>query len=352
MAVTSDWTSGFNADFTLTNRGTSPWTAWAVDFESAISISSIWNGLHQGTGTSHRVTNETWNGSVAPGGSVTFGVTALGDSRLAGPTSCRVNNGSCVVAAAIPSPGTTTTTVPTGPTTTVPPTLPTPSRSVPYSPYVDATNWPTPDLVQTAASRSTRQLTLAFIVTGSTPCRASWGGYYDRDAKFMAPQIAALRAAGGDVIMSFGGAANQELALTCTTVQALADEYQAVIDAYGLTSIDFDVEGAAVADAASVQRRSAAIAVLQQRARSAGRKLDVTLTLPVMPYGLTADGLAVVRSAVNAGVVLSSIDLMTMDYGLAFPQGKMGTWAVQAATATHDQIAIRARPSDVAWLRT
>jgi hypothetical protein len=350
MVVTSDWGTGFNADFTVTNPGPAAWTSWVVDFESSISVSSAWNGVHQVSGTTHRVTNETWNASVAPGASVTFGVTAVGDSRTARPTSCRVNNAACAVLAASPSP-TTTTTVPTSPTTTVPTTttttttttvpitLPAGPSNVPYSPYVDATNWPTPDLVQTAAARSTRQLTLAFIVSGSTPCRASWGGYYDRDAKFMAPQIAALRAAGGDVIMSFGGAANQELALTCTTVQALADEYQAVIDAYSLTSIDFDIEGAATADTASVQRRSAAIAILQQRARAAGRKLDVTITLPVMPYGLTPDGLAVVRSAVNAGVVLSSIDLMTMDYGLGSAQGKMGIWAVDAATATHDQIA-------------
>ena len=345
MAITSDWVTGYNADITITNPGPSTWTSWSATFASPLTVSSIWNGIYQSTGSGHQVSNETWNGSVAPGASVTFGITGVGDSRQATPSTCRVNNNNCTVGSTVTIPETPTTTVPGSPTTTVPttpttlPTLPTGATNVPYSPYVDATNWPTPDLVQTAAARSTRELTLAFIVSGSTPCRASWGGYYDRDAKFMTAQIAALRAAGGDVIMSFGGAANQELALTCTTVQALADEYQAVIDAYQLTSIDFDIEGAATNDTASVQRRSAAIAILQQRARAANRKLDVTLTLPVMPYGLTPDGLAVVRSAVNAGVVLSSIDIMTMDYGLGSATGKMGIWAIEAATSTHNQIA-------------
>ena len=345
MAVTSDWVTGYNADFTITNPGPNTWTSWSLTFASSLAVSSIWNGIYQQSGASHQVSNETWNATVAPGASVSFGITAVGDSRQGTPSSCLVNNKACIVGSTVASPGTPTTTIPSSPTTTMPttpttlPTLPTGATNVPYSPYVDATNWPTPDLVQTAAARSTRELTLAFIVSGSTPCRASWGGYYDRDAKFMTPQIAALRAAGGDVIMSFGGAANQELALTCTTVQALADEYQAVIDAYQLTSIDFDIEGAATNDTASVQRRSAAIAILQQRARAANRKLDVTLTLPVMPYGLTPDGLAVVRSAVNAGVVLSSIDIMTMDYGLGSAQGKMGIWAIEAATSTHNQIA-------------
>ena len=345
MAITSDWVTGYNADITITNPGPTTWPSWSATFTSPLTVSSIWNGIYQSTGSGHQVSNETWNGSVAPGASVTFGITGVGDSRQATPSTCRVNNNNCTVGSTVTIPETPTTTVPGSPTTTVPttpttlPTLPTGATNVPYSPYVDATNWPTPDLVQTAAARSTRELTLAFIVSGSTPCRASWGGYYDRDAKFMTAQIAALRAAGGDVIMSFGGAANQELALTCTTVQALADEYQAVIDAYQLTSIDFDIEGAATNDTASVQRRSAAIAILQQRARAANRKLDVTLTLPVMPYGLTPDGLAVVRSAVNAGVVLSSIDIMTMDYGLGSATGKMGIWAIEAATSTHNQIA-------------
>ena len=345
MAITSDWVTGYNADITITNPGPTTWTSWSATFTSPLTVSSIWNGIYQSTGSGHQVSNETWNGSVGPGASVTFGITGVGDSRQATPSTCRVNNNNCTVGSTVTIPETPTSTVPGSPPTTVPttpttlPTLPTGATDVPYSPYVDATNWPTPDLVQTAAARSTRELTLAFIVSGSTPCRASWGGYYDRDAKFMTAQIAALRAAGGDVIMSFGGAANQELALTCTTVQALADEYQAVIDAYQLTSIDFDIEGAATNDTASVQRRSAAIAILQQRARAANRKLDVTLTLPVMPYGLTPDGLAVVRSAVNAGVVLSSIDIMTMDYGLGSAQGKMGIWAIEAATSTHNQIA-------------
>jgi hypothetical protein len=345
MAITSDWVTGYNADITITNPGPTTWTSWSATFTSPLTVSSIWNGIYQSTGSGHQVSNETWNGTVAPGSSVTFGITGVGDSRQATPSTCRVNNNNCTVGSTVTIPETPTSTVPGSPTTTVPaipttlPMLPTGPTNVPYSPYVDATNWPTSDLVQTAAARSTRELTLAFIVSGSTPCRASWGGYYDRDAKFMTAQIAALRAAGGDVIMSFGGAANQELALTCTTVQALADEYQAVIDAYQLTSIDFDIEGAATNDTASVQRRSAAIAILQQRARAANRKLDVTLTLPVMPYGLTPDGLSVVRSAVNAGVVLSSVNIMTMDYGLGSATGKMGIWAIEAATATHNQIA-------------
>ncbi len=71
-------------------------------------------------------------------------------------------------------------------------------------------------------------------------------------------------------------------------------QYQVVIDAYSLTAIDFDIEGAAVADAPSVDHRNAAIAGLQSAAQAGGQDLAVSYTLPVAPDGLTADGLAFV----------------------------------------------------------
>ena len=53
---------------------------------------------------------------------------------------------------------------------------------------------------------------------------------------------------GGDVIISFGGANGVELAQSCTTVTALANAYQSIIDRYLLTSVDFDIEGGAISD--------------------------------------------------------------------------------------------------------
>jgi hypothetical protein len=209
----------------------------------------------------------------------------------------------------------------------------------PVAPYADATLWPTIDLPALARASGVKQYTLAFIVNGQGGCNATWGTYYNLADNWLADQVAALRAMGGDVIVSFGGAANQELALTCTTVDALAAQYQAVIDHYGLTSIDFDVEGAATGDATSVARRSMAVAKVQRQARAAGKNLQVSLTLPVLPSGLTTDGLNVVRSARDNGVDLSVVNVMAMDYGLGGnPAGQMGTYATQAATSTRDQV--------------
>ncbi len=214
-----------------------------------------------------------------------------------------------------------------------------------FAPYVDMGLWPTYDLVSAARDYNIQYFTLAFIVADPTG-QPSWAGYSeyglgtDYDAQ-MRTQIDGVRALGGDVIVSFGGAANQELALVITDPVALQAAYQAVIDAYGLTQIDFDIEGAAVGDKASIDRRNEAIAGLQRDAIAAGRTLEVSYTLPVLPTGVTSDGLYVLQSAVSHGVNLSVVNIMAMDYGdgaAPNPQGQMGDYAIQAANSLFSQL--------------
>ena len=69
--------------------------------------------------------------------------------------------------------------------------------------------------------------------------------------------------------------------------------------------------------------------------------MHVSLTLPVMPTGLTQDGLNVIRSAIANGVEVGQVNVMAMDYfdpSLSYP-GHMGDLAIQAAQSTHDQLA-------------
>jgi chitinase len=190
--------------------------------------------------------------------------------------------------------------------------------------------WPTPTLSTFASGSGIRSYTLAFVT--SVGCKASWFNAYDPRAAWAKDQVDAVRAAGGDVKISFGGASGTELAAACPTVDSLFAEYDAVVNAYDLKYVDFDIEGAAVSDTASNDRRSAALARLQQ----AHPGLRVSLTLPVLPEGLTSDGVAVVRSAINAGVNLDLVNVMAMDYGR--PGTDYGTAAVQAAQSTHDQL--------------
>jgi chitinase len=214
-----------------------------------------------------------------------------------------------------------------------------------FAPYVDMTLWPTYDLVSAARNQNVKFFTLAFVVADGQG-NPTWGGYsvYGLGSEFdqqMRTQIAGVRALGGDVLLSFGGAANRELALAITDVTALTNAYQSVIDAYQLTHIDFDIEGYAVADRASIDRRSQAIARLQQNADAAGKELEVWYTLPVLPTGLTPDGVYVLESAVRHGVRIGGVNIMAMDYGDSAapnPSGKMGDYAIQAANSLFGQL--------------
>jgi chitodextrinase len=207
-----------------------------------------------------------------------------------------------------------------------------------FAPYVDMT-LNSDSLAATKSASGVKHFSLGFVVSGSA-CTASWGGYYGLDDPVIAQRIADLKAAGGDAIISFGGAAGQELARTCTSVSTLAAQYQAAIDRYAIRDLDFDIEGADQGDPASLDRRFKAIAQLQSAGQQAGKPVHVSLTLPVMPTGLTHDGLNVMRSAIANSVDVGVVNVMAMDYfDPSLEPYRMGDDAILAATSVHDQLA-------------
>ena len=216
-----------------------------------------------------------------------------------------------------------------------------------YAPYVDMTLYPTFNLVTAAATGNIKYFSLAFIVADSNN-QPSWGGYTQYEVNggsfdmALRQQIASLRAAGGDVMVSFGGASNSELAQQITNVTQLTAAYQTVVSAYNVDHLDFDIEGAASADHAAIDRRSQALAVLEQNAAADGNKLQIWFTLPVLPTGLTADGLYVVQSALKYGVQIAGINVMAMDYGdsaAPSPANQMGNYAIDSANSLFNQLA-------------
>lgn len=198
------------------------------------------------------------------------------------------------------------------------------------APYVDMGAWPSPVLSTMATNGNVRSFTLGFVT--SYGCKASWFGAYDPRTGWQRDEIDKLRAAGGDVKISFGGASGIELAYYCTTPTTLANEYDAVVKAYSLKYADFDIEGAATADPTTIQRRSQALKILQDR----NPGLKISLTLPVLPSGLTPDGLNVVQQARNAGVNLDLVNVMAMDYYQG--PADQGAKAIAAARATQAQV--------------
>jgi len=195
-----------------------------------------------------------------------------------------------------------------------------------FAPYVDATLAPSYDFEDPLVSPS-RYSVLGFVVAGiGQPCQPTWGTYFNltgaEEQLDLDRRIVKLRERGGDVIVSFGGAANTELSVGCTSMRKLVGAYRTVINRYGVRTIDFDIEGADLTNAAANARRAAAVRTLQQAADRAGRPLAVWLTLPVAPSGLDSSGLAVVNEMLSAGVKLTGVNAMIMDYGSSLPAGE------------------------------
>ena len=218
----------------------------------------------------------------------------------------------------------------------------TPGPSV-FAAYVDVTVTPTYPF-ETPPGPAQSNLILSFVVAGPTDaCTPMWGGAYTLDQAADALQldrrVSQLRLTGGQARVSFGGQAGTELSTACTDPAALSKAYLSVVDRYNLTSIDLDIEGASLSDAAAATRRAAAIKSVQDQVTASGRKLAVWLTLPVAPTGLTGDGQAAVQQMLSAGVDVAGVNGMTMDFGIATsvaaPQS--GT-VIQAANALHGQL--------------
>jgi len=324
LSYDSDWGSGYQAKYTIANGTSSTVTSWTVTFDlaSGATLGSYWDALMSQSGTHVTATNRNYNGTIAHGGSTTFGFIVTGSAK---PTGCKINGAACGGG------GGTTPTPTTSPTASPPPPPPPPPPgSVFVAPYVDMGAWPTPSLTDMASAGNLKNFTLAFITASG--CKAMWFNAYDPRAAWSRDQVDAIRSRGGDVKISFGGASGIELAQACSTAAATEAEYQAVVDAYNLKYIDLDIEGAAVADPTTIALRSQALKLLQ----TARPNVRVSLTLPVLPEGLTADGLNVVRSARDAGVSLDLVNVMAMDYQRS--SGDYGNFAVQAAQSTFSQL--------------
>ncbi|MET8170884.1 glycoside hydrolase family 18 chitinase [Streptomyces clavifer] len=90
----SDWGTGFEGQWTVKNTGTTALSSWAIewDFPSGTAVGSAWDATVTSSGTHWTAKNLGWNGTVAPGASVSFGFNGTGTGS---PTGCKLNGASC-----------------------------------------------------------------------------------------------------------------------------------------------------------------------------------------------------------------------------------------------------------------
>ncbi|MGW7257031.1 chitinase [Streptomyces sp. NPDC054834] len=202
------------------------------------------------------------------------------------------------------------------------------ASSTSYAPYVSATTASDNDSAGSPATYN-----LAFVIADGSDCTPKWNDEYAIGNSAVETRISQLKQDGATVRVSFGGASGKELAATCDSASKLAAAYAKALDAAGATQADFDIEGDELTDSDSVALRSKAIALLQKDRDD----LTVSFTLPVMPSGLDDDGLALLESANEYDVQVSTVNIMTMNYGESYT-GDMGDYALTAAKSTHTQL--------------
>ena len=104
--------------------------------------------------------------------------------------------------------------------------------------------------------------------------------------------------------------------------------------------LDFDIEGDEIHHPETLERRAQAIAQLQADAAAQGRDLVVSFTLPVLPTGLTDAGIGVLESAIEHGVRIDVVNIMTMNFGEGFPSDQMGQNTIDAAQSLFEQLRV------------
>jgi len=200
------------------------------------------------------------------------------------------------------------------------------------APYAET--WNSASTLTTALNTAGQKyFTLAFVIDAGG-CNAKFNGTTEVTDASWTSAINTVRAGGGDVIASFGGASGTEPAIACTSVTTLKAQYKKVIDALNLTRVDFDIEGGSLDNTAANDRRNQALAELQTEYAAAGKTLSVQYTLPSATTGLLQNSINLLTNAKSRNLNVNLVNLMTMDYGFATD---MGNAAISAAQGRHSQ---------------
>ncbi|MDD6791400.1 MAG: cellulose binding domain-containing protein, partial [Thermobifida fusca] len=90
----SSWDNGYSASVTVRNDTSSTVSQWEVvlTLPGGTTVAQVWNAQHTSSGNSHTFTGVSWNSTIPPGGTASFGFIASGSGE---PTHCTINGAPC-----------------------------------------------------------------------------------------------------------------------------------------------------------------------------------------------------------------------------------------------------------------
>lgn len=202
--------------------------------------------------------------------------------------------------------------------------------ATPLSPYADITlntHWDNvsqtqqpEDLSKVSQKTGVKSFHLAFITDGGQ-CLPAWGAQPTYPmTQFPALLIEKMYKQHIKTTISFGGASGNDLSMNCSQ-QQLTNILNTAVTQLHACALDFDIENGT----ADVDKLVKAIKSFQDK----NPKVQISLTLPVMPEGLTPQGESIVTTAKSYNLNFL-VNVMAMDYGPAYTNN-MGTYAISAA---------------------
>jgi endoglucanase len=98
--ATNDWSTGFTANVTVANTGTTRLDGWRLvwAYTAGQRVTQAWSASAVQSGTQVTVTNASWNGTLAPGASASFGLNGTHTGSNPRPAAFTLNGVPCTVA--------------------------------------------------------------------------------------------------------------------------------------------------------------------------------------------------------------------------------------------------------------
>ncbi len=226
------------------------------------------------------------------------------------------------------------------------------------APYIDMSSWVepasayslsgAPNLGKLYDESGFRYFNLGFIQPDSTTPLASdgninwgWGGYgtlnkansTNAQYKGIVQSLTNLRAKGGDFAISIGGQLGDAPWVVTQNQTALENFYKDIIGTYELKRLDLDIEESNQDHWQNIVNARAVKAVQDNTG------VEVTLTIPIMPYGWDQKQINIINAYLDAGVDIQVINSMTMCYGTGTYEGEdYGEASVRAMGNAFNQI--------------
>jgi hypothetical protein len=104
VAYSADtWSGGFVANLTITNTSSAPVNGWTLrfTFPGDAVITNMWNAAPTQTGRTVEARNLSYNATIAPNGTASFGFQASFQSNGSAPTTFTLNGTTCSVASGV-----------------------------------------------------------------------------------------------------------------------------------------------------------------------------------------------------------------------------------------------------------